>query len=247
MAFLELVAKMVYYLIRICVFIFLACFLFLKLISPHLILQPRAEALAYDLVDYATTNDRLLTKKYIWTYLQNELRGDEFASLTYRQQAGDRRFFIDLTLRGTTFTLGERKVTYKGLLYESVPRQSIFFTVYSYDKLDEITETVSNIVEEREKTTSPNDKNTVQDSFTKEKEVQSQSLNGALIYNQSCASCHGQYLEGGAGPSLINIYQKYSNDELIKIIEKGIEPGMPANVVKASEKDIIVEWLINPQ
>jgi mono/diheme cytochrome c family protein len=247
MAFLELVAKMVFYIIRICIFIFLACFIFLKLISPHLILQPRAEALAYNLVDYATTNDRLLTKKYIWTYLQDELRGDEFVSLTYRQRAGDRRFFIDLTLRGTALTLGERKVTYKGLLYDSVPRQSTFFTVYSYDKLDEITETVGNTIEEREKTKSLDDKDTVQDSFTKAEEEQSQPLNGALIYNQSCASCHGQYLEGGAGPSLININQKYTDDELSQIIEKGIEPGMPANIVQSSEKDIIVEWFISAQ
>lgn len=245
MAFLELVAKMIYFLIRIGTIIFIGCYIFLHFISPHLILQPRAEALAYDLVDYATTNDRLLTKKYIWTYLKDELREDEYVRLTYGQRAGDRRFFIDLTLGGSALTRGERKVTYKGLLYESVPRQSTVFTVYSDDKLDEVT--VSNTIEEREKTISQNDKDTVQDSFTKEEEIQSQPLNGALIYNQSCASCHGQYLEGGAGPSLINIDQKYSDDELSQIIEKGIEPGMPANIVQVSEKDIIVEWLISAQ
>lgn len=242
MAFLKFILNSVYFLISLCITIILVCFLFLKLISPPLILQPRAETLAYDLVDYATTNDRMLTEKYIWNYLRKELRGKEFASFTYRQQAGDRRFFIDFTLSGTTFTMGQSKVTYKGLLYESIPRQSLYFTVDSYDDLDELTDSVNDLIEEGETTTSPNHKNT-----TKVDEERSQSLNGARIYKQSCASCHGQYLEGAAGPSLINIDQKYTDNELSKIIEEGIEPGMPANVVQASEKDILVEWLITLQ
>jgi cytochrome c551/c552 len=245
MAFFDWFLKMINVLIRIGAFILFGSLIFLHFISPHLILQPRAEALAYDLVDYATTNDKLLTKKYIWNYLKNELREDEYVRLTYRQRAGDRRFFIDLTLGGTALTRGERKVTYKGLLYDSVLKQSTVYTVYSDDKYDDLNES-NNIVENKE-TTHQNNKSSNADSSTIKEEVQSQPLNGALIYTQSCASCHGQYLEGAVGPSLIKLDEKYSENEVIQIVEKGIEPGMPANLVLGEEKRILVEWLISGQ
>lgn len=62
------------------------------------------------------------------------------------------------------------------------------------------------------------------------------------IFQQSCASCHGQNLEGKVGPNLQKVGSKYSKDEIKQIIEKG-RGGMPAGVIQGDDVDKVAEWL----
>jgi mono/diheme cytochrome c family protein len=61
-------------------------------------------------------------------------------------------------------------------------------------------------------------------------------------YQQSCASCHGADLSGGAGPDLTDAGSNYSEDEIADIIENGIG-SMPAGLATGEDKDNIAAWL----
>ena len=62
-------------------------------------------------------------------------------------------------------------------------------------------------------------------------------------YQNNCASCHGQNLEGGLGPGLQKIGSKLSKEEIATIIEKGKDsmPSQPQVTAQAREK--LAEWL----
>lgn len=69
------------------------------------------------------------------------------------------------------------------------------------------------------------------------KEVQiNQEDPGYKVYaKQSCINCHGDKLQGGAGPNLTNT--GLSEAEIAKIAHKGIRT-MPANQFKGSDQDL---------
>ncbi|UFJ42757.1 c-type cytochrome [Brevibacillus humidisoli] len=48
---------------------------------------------------------------------------------------------------------------------------------------------------------------------------------------QSCIGCHGGNMEGGMGPNLQKIGEKYSAEELAEIIKNGKPPGMPGGLI----------------
>ncbi|KOO49044.1 c-type cytochrome [Viridibacillus arvi] len=59
---------------------------------------------------------------------------------------------------------------------------------------------------------------------------------GYKVYaGQSCINCHGENLEGGAGPSLMNT--GLTADEVAKIAHEGIG-GMPPDQYKGSDEDL---------
>src|SRR5699024_1422771 len=60
------------------------------------------------------------------------------------------------------------------------------------------------------------------------------------IYKESCASCHGGDLEGGAGPALED--NGHSADEIETIVEEG-QPGMPAGLVSGDDLTVLADWL----
>lgn len=62
------------------------------------------------------------------------------------------------------------------------------------------------------------------------------------VYANSCASCHGQDLEGGAGPDLTNVGSSLSADDIHTVIMEG-QGTMPAGLVGAEEADLLAEWL----
>ncbi|GMB09110.1 cytochrome c551 [Thermolongibacillus altinsuensis] len=62
------------------------------------------------------------------------------------------------------------------------------------------------------------------------------------IYKKSCAGCHGQNLEGGAGPALDKVGSKYSQDEIKNIIANG-RGGMPGGLIQGEDVDKVAEWL----
>jgi len=65
-------------------------------------------------------------------------------------------------------------------------------------------------------------------------------------FQQSCASCHGQDLTGGAGPDLTSVGSSYSADEIADIIENGTG-SMPAGTATGEDVDLISNWLADMQ
>jgi len=62
------------------------------------------------------------------------------------------------------------------------------------------------------------------------------------IFQQNCASCHGQDLSGGVGPNLQKVGSKYSADEIKDIIANG-RGAMPGGIIKGEDADKVAEWL----
>lgn len=62
------------------------------------------------------------------------------------------------------------------------------------------------------------------------------------IYKNSCASCHGGDLEGGAGPDLTSVGADLSQDEIETVIEEG-QGGMPGGLVSGDDLTTLAEWL----
>lgn len=63
------------------------------------------------------------------------------------------------------------------------------------------------------------------------------------IVNGNCLTCHGENLQGGAGPALDKIGSKYDQSEIEDIINNG-KNGMPAGVISKEEATIVAEWLV---
>lgn len=63
---------------------------------------------------------------------------------------------------------------------------------------------------------------------------------GQQVYNQNCASCHGEKGEGVVGPRLIGVAQTYPDiDKQIAVITNGVKgSSMPAWKDKLSPEDI---------
>lgn len=67
---------------------------------------------------------------------------------------------------------------------------------------------------------------------------------GQEFYNQKCANCHGQNLEGIVGSDLIGVGSKFTEEELLNIIVNGIEKTtMPPGLLEGEEAEIVAKWL----
>ena len=62
------------------------------------------------------------------------------------------------------------------------------------------------------------------------------------IYANNCASCHGNALEGYAGPRLDDVGSKMSKEDILDIIETGGQ-GMPGDIVQGEEAEKVAAWL----
>ena len=62
------------------------------------------------------------------------------------------------------------------------------------------------------------------------------------IYAANCASCHGNALEGYAGPKLDEVGGKMSKEDILKIIETGGQ-GMPADIIEGKDAEKVAAWL----
>ncbi|HEX6593052.1 MAG TPA: cytochrome c [Bacillota bacterium] len=62
------------------------------------------------------------------------------------------------------------------------------------------------------------------------------------LYKQSCASCHGEDLSGGAGPDLNNAGANNSADEIKDIIVNGVGT-MPAQDLSDEDAQTLADWL----
>jgi len=72
------------------------------------------------------------------------------------------------------------------------------------------------------------------------------SAAGEEVYAQSCASCHGADMSGGAGPDLTQVGSDLSEDEIRDVIENG-QGSMPAGLVEGDDLDAVVSWLSEQQ
>ncbi|GAB3795436.1 cytochrome c550 [Virgibacillus kimchii] len=66
------------------------------------------------------------------------------------------------------------------------------------------------------------------------------------VYQNSCASCHGADLSGGAGPELVEVGNRMSEEEIFEIIMEG-EGSMPGGLVSEEEAEAITTWLSEDQ
>lgn len=62
------------------------------------------------------------------------------------------------------------------------------------------------------------------------------------LYNQSCAACHGQNLEGTVGPNLQTVGSRLSKDEILDILQNG-RGTMPGGLVKGEDAETLAAWL----
>ncbi|HLR64681.1 MAG TPA: cytochrome c [Pseudogracilibacillus sp.] len=65
---------------------------------------------------------------------------------------------------------------------------------------------------------------------------------GEELYKKQCASCHGQDLSGGAGPSLETVGADHSADDIVSIIEDG-QGSMPAGLLSGDDAQEVADWL----
>ncbi|GAB4073427.1 hypothetical protein GCM10028778_09410 [Barrientosiimonas marina] len=68
------------------------------------------------------------------------------------------------------------------------------------------------------------------------------SVDGEKVFQNNCASCHGQDLSGKVGPALDTIGSDHSKEDIKNIIAEG--PGnMPPGVVKGDKREAVAKWL----
>jgi cytochrome c551 len=71
----------------------------------------------------------------------------------------------------------------------------------------------------------------------------STAMDGEEIYKESCAACHGDKLQGAVGPGVTNMKGKYSEAEVLKIVNEGTKK-MPGNLLDEEKSEIVTKWLM---
>ncbi|TFB24829.1 c-type cytochrome [Filobacillus milosensis] len=69
-----------------------------------------------------------------------------------------------------------------------------------------------------------------------------------LVEQQNCVSCHGADLSGtGTAPNIKNLQDKYSMEELVDVINNGVEDSnlMTGDYANEEQAKVIAEWLLN--
>ncbi|MBO2946056.1 cytochrome c [Paenibacillus sp. F411] len=69
-------------------------------------------------------------------------------------------------------------------------------------------------------------------------EVTMVAADAEAVLKSSCITCHGDQLQGGAGPALNQVGAKLDAEALFTVISKGRPPGMPAFKDSLSEEEI---------
>lgn len=66
------------------------------------------------------------------------------------------------------------------------------------------------------------------------------------IFEDNCASCHGDDLSGDMGPNLQEVGGRLSEDEINDIIMEG-KGKMPPGLVEEDEADTLADWLADKE
>src|SRR5699024_12354792 len=62
------------------------------------------------------------------------------------------------------------------------------------------------------------------------------------IFANSCASCHGGDLTGGAGPDLTSVGSDHSKEDILSVIDEG-QGAMHAGLIQGEEAEELTAWL----
>src|SRR5699024_11119032 len=62
------------------------------------------------------------------------------------------------------------------------------------------------------------------------------------IFANSCASCHGGDLTGGAGPDLTSVGSDHSKEHILSVIDEG-QGAMHAGLIQGEEAEELTAWL----
>ncbi len=216
------------------------------------IVKPKANDIAQDITSYIQINERYISKEWVHNYVtarksSGYIKDSEHITIIYSQPSNDRRFEVTVYLSGTYLSgLADPTivvVNYYGVNYGDLPEEGIYFN-YRPDGYEPDTSTSMKIVEK----------------VIVEAAVDEPSIDEDLAYlgtdfyfteyemkaieamQSSCIACHGMTLEGLVGPSLINLNEKYSKDEILEIIVNG-KGNMPAMFLDEESKIAIVEYL----
>ena len=79
--------------------------------------------------------------------------------------------------------------------------------------------------------------------------TQAQADRGQALYNSSCASCHGDQLNGGemapplAGGEFMSNWGGLTVGQLFERIRTGMPPGVPGKVAREAKVDIVAYML----
>ncbi|GER66924.1 cytochrome c [Weizmannia acidilactici] len=60
---------------------------------------------------------------------------------------------------------------------------------------------------------------------------------------KTCATCHGNNLQGAVGPNLHGVGKKLSKDKIKDVLKNGTSGGMPAGLVEADHIDEMADWV----
>ncbi|QQZ09363.1 c-type cytochrome [Heyndrickxia vini] len=82
-----------------------------------------------------------------------------------------------------------------------------------------------------------------QTASTSEHASANTTANAEAIVKKNCITCHGDTLQGGAGPALNKIGSKYDQGEIENIINNGKNGKMPAGLISKDEAKSVAEWL----
>ncbi|MEH7076477.1 c-type cytochrome [Neobacillus drentensis] len=69
------------------------------------------------------------------------------------------------------------------------------------------------------------------------------AMDGETIYKESCAACHGNQLQGAVGPPVTNMKSKYSEADVLKIVNEGTQK-MPGNLLDKEASKTVMKWLM---
>ncbi|MGD6853650.1 cytochrome c550 [Bacillus infantis] len=75
-----------------------------------------------------------------------------------------------------------------------------------------------------------------------EEQTEEVAANPEDIYKQSCIGCHGDQYQGGVGPALTGVGDRYSQDEIADIVVNG-KGSMPPGLVPQEKAGEMAEWL----
>jgi len=62
------------------------------------------------------------------------------------------------------------------------------------------------------------------------------------VFQNNCASCHGDDLSGGAGPDLTSVGSDHSEEDILTVIQEG-QGSMPPGLIEGEEADEVAAWL----
>lgn len=80
------------------------------------------------------------------------------------------------------------------------------------------------------------------DEATEESQEGETSDDPEEIFQNNCASCHGDDLSGGMGPDLTKVGSDHSAEDIHEIIING-QGDMPPGMATEEEADVLAEWL----